>query len=136
MRLQEQVKKAFCYRKFFWPFTVWINCSSNLKIFANSRPSASNFESFSRSLEQFFLTVGQNNFGNKISFLLHLPQVSHHTYSQIQELFLPSNRTGSKRWSIQSKEIAPSVIYCVIMNSRGNPSILEGGLALRKGKFV
>ena len=33
---------------------------------ANSRPSASNFKSFSRSLEQFFLTVGQNNFGNKI----------------------------------------------------------------------
>ena len=28
----------------------------------------SNFKSFSRSLEQFFLTVGQNNFGNKITF--------------------------------------------------------------------
>ena len=64
--LQEQVKKAFCYQKLFWPFTVWINCSSDLKKFANSRPSASNFKSFSRSLEQFFLTVGQNNFGNKI----------------------------------------------------------------------
>ena len=35
-------------------------------MFANSRPSALNFKSFSRSLEQFFLTVGQNNFGNKI----------------------------------------------------------------------
>ena len=30
--------------------------------------SATNFKSFSRSLEQFFLTVGQNNFGNKIPF--------------------------------------------------------------------
>ena len=67
--LQEQVKKAFCYQKLFWPFTVWINCSSDLKNFANSWPSASNFKSFSRSLEQFFLTVGQNNFGNKIPFL-------------------------------------------------------------------
>ena len=67
--LQEQVKKAFRYRKLFWPFTVWINCSNDLKNFANSRPSASNFKSFSRSLEQFFLTVGQNNFGNKIPFL-------------------------------------------------------------------
>ena len=38
--------------------------------FANSRTSASNFKSFSRSLEQCFLTVGQNNFGNKIPFLL------------------------------------------------------------------
>ena len=28
--------------------------------------SASNLKSFSRSLEQFFLTVGHNNFGNKI----------------------------------------------------------------------
>ena len=51
--LQEQVKKAFCYQKLFWPFTVWINCSSDLKIFENSRLSASNFKSFSRSLEQF-----------------------------------------------------------------------------------
>ena len=48
-------------------FTVWRNCSrDNLKNFANSWPSASNFKSFSRSLEQFFLTVGQNKFGNKI----------------------------------------------------------------------
>ena len=67
--LQEQVKKAFCYQKLFWPFTVWINCSSDLKDFANSRPSASNFKFFSRSLKQFFLTVGQNNFGNKIPFV-------------------------------------------------------------------
>ena len=36
--LQEQVKKAFCYQKLSWPFTVWINCSSDLKKFANSRP--------------------------------------------------------------------------------------------------
>ena len=43
-----------------------MNCSSDLKNFENSRPSASNFKSFSRSLEQFFLTLGQNNFGNKI----------------------------------------------------------------------
>ena len=39
-------------------FTVWTNCSSDLKIFANSQPSASNFKKNSRSLEQFFLTVG------------------------------------------------------------------------------
>ena len=66
---QEQVKKAFCNQKLFWPFTARINCSSHLKILANSRPSASNFKSFPRSLEQFFLTVGQSNFGNKIPFL-------------------------------------------------------------------
>jgi hypothetical protein len=67
-RSEEQVKKAFCYQILFWSFTVWINCSSDLKNFENYRPSASNFKSFSQSLEQFFLTVGQNNFGNKILF--------------------------------------------------------------------
>ena len=45
---------------------VGLNCSSDFKIFENSGPSAENFKSFSRSLEHFFLTVGQNNFGNKI----------------------------------------------------------------------
>ena len=64
--LQEQVKKAFSYQKLFWPFTVWISCFSDLKNFESSRPSVSNFKSFSRLLEQLFLTVGQNNFGNKI----------------------------------------------------------------------
>ena len=64
--LQKKVKKAFCYQKLFWPSTVWINCSSDLKIFENSRPSASNFKSYSRSLENFFLKMGQNNFGDKI----------------------------------------------------------------------
>ena len=68
--LQEQVKKVLCYQKLFWPFTVWMNCFSDLKNFANSRPSASNIKSFSRPLEQFFLTVGQINFGSKIPFFL------------------------------------------------------------------
>ena len=64
--LQEQVKKAFCYQQLFWPLIVWINCSCDLKFFSNSWLSASNFKSLSRSLEHFFLTVDQNNFGNKI----------------------------------------------------------------------
>ena len=34
--------------------TVQINCSSDLKIFENSWPSASNFKSFFQLLEQFF----------------------------------------------------------------------------------
>ena len=58
------------FKKLFWPFTISINCSSDLKYFANSRPSASNLKSFSQSLEQFFLTVSQNNFGNKIPFVI------------------------------------------------------------------
>ena len=62
-----KVNKAFCFK----------NCSdlllvSDLKMFANSRPSALNYKSFSQSLEQFFPTLGQNNFGNKISFPITL----------------------------------------------------------------
>ena len=39
--------------------------------------NTNNFKSFSRSLEQFFLTVGQDNFGNKIPFLdgINLSQI-------------------------------------------------------------
>ena len=48
-----------------------MNYSSDLKNFANSWPSVSNFKSFSQSLEQFFLTVGQNNFGNKIPIFVN-----------------------------------------------------------------
>ena len=57
--LQEQAKKAFCYQNLFWPFTVWIKCSSDLKNFANSQSSASNFKHFSWSLGQFFLSVSE-----------------------------------------------------------------------------
>ena len=49
--LQEQVKKAFFYQKWFLPFTV---LNSDLKNFTNSQPPASNFKSFSWSLELFF----------------------------------------------------------------------------------
>ena len=38
-------------------------------------------QSFSRSLEQFFLTVGQNNFGNKIPLFNDLPSVANLTNS-------------------------------------------------------
>ena len=58
---QEQVK--ICNQKLCSPFSVGINCSSDLKTFANSWSSALNFERFSQSLEQFFLTVF---FGKKI----------------------------------------------------------------------
>ena len=46
-----------------------MNCTCDHKIFGNCRPSDSNFKSFSRSLEQFFLKVDENNFSNKIPFL-------------------------------------------------------------------
>ena len=45
--LQEQVKKAFCYQKIFWPFTVWINCFSDLNFFCK-------FLAFSLEFQKFF----------------------------------------------------------------------------------
>ena len=46
----------FCYKKLFWPSTVWIYCSSVLKNFANSRPSALYFKTFFLSIEQFLFS--------------------------------------------------------------------------------
>ena len=53
-----------CYQKLFWPFTVRINCSGT-----------------------FFLTVGQNNFGNKIPFHRHENQAQMMDCSQL--IWLP-----------------------------------------------
>ena len=70
---QEKISrnKAFCFKKLYRPFTVWIFIS-DFKNFANSQPSPWNFKSSSRSQEQYFLPVGQNNFGNKYQFLWFL----------------------------------------------------------------
>ncbi len=53
-----QITKALYSQKLLIPFTVFLYCSNYLKKFANSQPST------------FFLTVGQNNFGNKIPFFI------------------------------------------------------------------
>ena len=68
--VQNKLKKYTVTKNCLTLLTIWLNCPSDLKNFANSRPSALNFKSFSRSLEQFLLTVGPNNFGNKLPFLL------------------------------------------------------------------
>ena len=62
-------KHSFCYQIFFWPFTVWINCSTDLKTFENSRSLNLKFQKFFSVTRTIFLTVGQNNFRNKIPFL-------------------------------------------------------------------
>ena len=45
------------------------NCSSDREKIMKFEAEGREFAKFSRSLEQFFLTVSQNNFGNKIQFL-------------------------------------------------------------------
>ena len=60
-----------------------LNCSSDLKMFANSRSSASKGI---RLLEQFFITVGQNNFGNKIPFLNNVPALKNWENKSVHQL--------------------------------------------------
>ena len=57
----------------FWPFTLWINCSSDLK--------------------HFFLTVGQNNFGNKIPLSLLYKQ----SWKNIRPLMPTKDFEGLKK---------------------------------------
>jgi hypothetical protein len=66
-QFKKRLKKSWNHKrqKDYWPFTFWINCSSDLKRFANSRPFSIEFQKFSWI---FFLTLGRNNFGNKIPF--------------------------------------------------------------------
>ena len=75
--LQEQVKKVFCYQKLFWPFIFWIHFSSVWEFLLKFEAEGREFSNILRSLEQFFLTVGQNNFGNKISFLQNKAKLEH-----------------------------------------------------------
>jgi hypothetical protein len=47
--LQEQVKKAFCYQKLFWSFTVWIDCSSDREFFLKFKAEGREFTKILRS---------------------------------------------------------------------------------------
>ena len=42
--LQEQVKKAFCCQKLFWPFTVRTNCTSDQILGLHPRISKKNLD--------------------------------------------------------------------------------------------
>ena len=50
----------------FWPFTAWIDCSSDLKNFAKFSAFSLESQKFFSISRFFFLTVDQNNFDNKI----------------------------------------------------------------------
>ena len=64
-------KNGILLPKLFWP-TMRKNCFSDREKLLKFEAECQEFaEKSSRSLEHFFLTVGQNNFGNKIAF----PQV-------------------------------------------------------------
>ena len=124
-----------------WPFTVRINCSSDPKYFENSQLSASNFKSFSWSLEQFFLTVGQNNFGNKIPFLFSFLKAKVLFYKEKQDrcmkftgLFLVKLtfrlrdlQSFSKQWLLFSSHLSQEHQLHNKVNKVVKFSILETG---------
>ena len=63
-----------------WPFTFYSNTAQLTVYFPLLQKSVQNDKfrnpCFSQSLEQFFLTVGQNNFGKKIPFHLVVRRIS------------------------------------------------------------
>ena len=80
-KLQVQIK-CFKLNTSTWNLWYLVFCLQNYfdllweLFFSNSWSSALNFKRFSRSLKQFFLTVGQSNFGNKIPFTHSMSWVS------------------------------------------------------------
>ena len=64
---QSMIEMVFCLKKLFWS-TVRKICSSDREIFLKFEAEGQEFQKFFSTLEQFFLTVGQNNFGNKIPY--------------------------------------------------------------------
>ena len=80
--------------------------------FANFRPSALNSQKFFSITRTFFLTVGQNNFRNKILFFKQKQKKENHCYLKIEEnIFGPDNwqqepslKHSEKFWANQNYE--------------------------------
>ena len=102
--LQEQVKKHYMFQKLFWSFTLWINFSTDLKIFTNSWLSAANFKHFYQKLEHFCLNLSRSeqfwkqnaNFfvGSCVHFVLSGQHLSKQAKGQIisEYFFLPTKK--------------------------------------------
>ena len=136
--LQEQVKKAYCNQKFFWPFTAWINCSSDFQILGLK---VSNFKSFSQSLEQFFLTVGQNNFGNKIPFkrVKHKYILWNFTFQSINLLFYFSGMLlKTQGCNRQRGQLKLPFLMCIVLhhNFSSTSGKIELAVLLCKGQLI
>ena len=90
-------------------FTFWINCSGDLKNFANSWPSASNFKGFSRSLEHFFLTKGQNNFQWLVSDDSWFQKLDHGVWKCLELMWIVSIQAFLNN-NIQKKKVKCQIL--------------------------
>ena len=81
--------KSIVFQKLFCLFTVPINCSSDLKKFANSQHSASNFKTFSQSLQHFFSHCRSEQFWkeNTISRVVDLASLCSFSRSIVHKNF-------------------------------------------------
>ena len=69
-------------------------------------------QSFSRSLEQFFLTVGQNNFGNKIPISISEEESKEEeSMSEISTIYPPSSTGSSVLPSISASKITSELSH-------------------------
>ena len=63
--------QSYLFQKSFWPFSAWINCSSAFIFFFCLQPWIPKvfFLNHNYTEQFFFLTEGQDNFGNKIPYV-------------------------------------------------------------------
>ena len=95
-----------------------MNCSSDLNVFANSLPSTSNLKSFSRSLEQFFLTEAQNNFANKILLLNSLRLVIQNIFWNVKKKsFSVYVFEKYEIWMVEFARIIGFQLFCRFLKS-------------------
>ena len=107
---------------------------SEFKNIANSWPPALNFKSFSRSLEQFFLIVGQNNFGNKISlsslFQLQQNQSMDKADKFSTEVKMLRSENALLQDDLRRAKVPPIYYVSTYKKRRGRASGLEMSLLL------
>ena len=85
-KLQEEVKKALGYQKLFWPSSIWMNCSSDLKNFA-----------FSIEFQKFFSitrTIFSHSKGQIISKRFFLAKDSPKKRTKTRRILVKTNSFG------------------------------------------
>ena len=88
----------------FWPFSVWINCSGDHKNFVNSHSSASNFKSFSQSLENFFSHSRSKRLAQVSQFLIYLHCTFLNAKTTIFRLHLSQSLIFCIKWKLSKKK--------------------------------
>ena len=88
-----EVRKTFCYQKLVWPFTAWINCSSDLNKFCEFLAFSLEFLKFFLMTRKYFLTKEKIILVTKYHYLMksvwQTPIPSHKRFSNENEWYPP-----------------------------------------------